>query len=188
MRLELVTIGNELLLGFTVDTNGAEIARSLSALGVEIVRRTAVPDRPEPSPTRWRKRSARTGAVLTTGGLGPTRDDVSKTAIAALYGLPLEFDESVWSDIVHRFARVQRAPAASNRAQAEVPRGATVLRNRWGTAPGLWLEGPIGLTIMLPGVPGEMRKLLEFEVDSPAGRAGHRRRGSLAPGAHHGDS
>jgi nicotinamide-nucleotide amidase len=59
---------------------------------------------------------------------------------------------------------VQRAPAASNRRQAEVPRGATVLRNKWGTAPGLWLEGPIGLTVMLPGVPTEMRKLLEFEV------------------------
>jgi nicotinamide-nucleotide amidase len=102
--------------------------------------------------------------VLTTGGLGPTRDDVSKKAIADLYGVPLDFDDAVWSDIVARFARVQRAPAASNRGQAEVPHGATVLRNQWGTAPGLWLEGPLGLTVMLPGVPSEMRKLLEFEV------------------------
>ena len=164
MRIELVTIGNELLLGFTVDTNGAEIARTLSSLGVQVVRRTAVPDRAEEIADAVAGALRRSGAVLTTGGLGPTRDDVSKTAIAGLYGMPLEFDETVWSDIVARFARVQRAPAASNRSQAEVPLGATVLRNKWGTAPGLWLEGPPGLTIMLPGVPSEMRKLLEFEV------------------------
>ena len=164
MRLELVTIGNELLLGFTVDTNGAEIARALSSLGVEIVRRTAVPDRPDAITDAVSEALARTGAVLTTGGLGPTRDDMSKTAVAALYGVPLEFQETVWNDIVERFARAARTPSTSNRGQAEVPRGATVLRNRWGTAPGLWLEGPIGLTIMLPGVPSEMRKLLEAEV------------------------
>jgi nicotinamide-nucleotide amidase len=163
-RIELVAIGNELLLGHTLDTNGADIARALSPLGVEIVRRTAVPDRPEEIATAVADALRRTGAVITTGGLGPTRDDVSKKAVAELYGLPLEFDETVWSDIVTRFARAQRAPAASNRGQAEVPRGAAVLRNRWGTAPGLWLEGPPGLTIMLPGVPSEMRKLLEVEV------------------------
>jgi nicotinamide-nucleotide amidase len=164
MHIELVTIGNELLLGYTLDTNGAEIARTLSALGVEVTRRTAVADRSEDIAAAVAEALRRTGAVVTTGGLGPTRDDVSKQAIADLYGLPLEYDDAVWSDIVTRFARVQRVPAASNRGQAEVPRGATVLRNLWGTAPGLWLEGPIGLTIMLPGVPNEMRKLLEFEV------------------------
>jgi nicotinamide-nucleotide amidase len=131
---------------------------------VEVVRRTAVPDRSEPIAAAVEEALRRTGAVVTTGGLGPTRDDVSKAAIAGLYGMPLEFDDTVWSDIVTRFARVQRVPAASNRSQAEVPRGATVLRNKWGTAPGLWLEGPIGLTVMLPGVPTEMRKLLEVEV------------------------
>jgi nicotinamide-nucleotide amidase len=164
VHIELVTIGNELLLGFTVDTNSTEIAHALSALGVEVVRRTAVPDRSEEIFAAVTDALRRTGAVLTTGGLGPTRDDVSKKVIADLYGLPLEFDDAVWSDIVTRFARARRTPAASNRGQAEVPRGATVLRNLWGTAPGLWLEGPPGLTIMLPGVPTEMRKLLEFEV------------------------
>ncbi|MBA3317626.1 MAG: competence/damage-inducible protein A [Gemmatimonadales bacterium] len=164
MHIELVTIGNELLLGFTVDTNGAEIARALSSLGVDVVRRTAVPDRAESIAAAVAESLRRTGAVLTTGGLGPTRDDISKTVVAELYGAPLEFDPTVWSDIVARFARVQRSPAVSNRSQAEVPRGATVLRNQWGTAPGLWLEGPLGLTIMLPGVPSEMRKLLELEV------------------------
>ena len=163
-RIELVAIGNELLLGHTIDTNGAHIARVLADLGVEIVRRSAVPDRAEEIAAAVADALRRTGAVITTGGLGPTRDDVSKKAVADLYDMPLVFEETVWADIVTRFARAQRAPAASNRAQAEVPRGATVLRNRWGTAPGLWLEGPLGLAIMLPGVPREMRKLLELEV------------------------
>jgi nicotinamide-nucleotide amidase len=106
----------------------------------------------------------RTGAVLTTGGLGPTRDDITKKVVADLYDAPLEFDQMVWAQLVERFARLERTPPESNRSQAEVPKGAVVLRNRWGTAPGLWLEGARGLTIMLPGVPLEMRRLLEHEV------------------------
>jgi nicotinamide-nucleotide amidase len=164
MDLELLTIGTELLLGFTVDTNGAEIARALAAIGVRVARRTSVGDTPDAIREAVRDALSRTGAVLTTGGLGPTRDDMSKTVVAELYGMPLEFDQAMWEELVARFARLGRAPAASNRGQAEVPRGATVLPNRWGTAPGLWFEGPPGLVIMLPGVPGEMRKLVEHEV------------------------
>jgi nicotinamide-nucleotide amidase len=171
MNLELVTIGTELLLGFTLDSNGAEIARVLGAHGVEVVRRTAVPDRGAAITDAVLAALRRSGTVLTTGGLGPTRDDITKKAVAELFEAPLDFDESVWADLLARFARLQRAPAASNRGQAEVPRGATILRNRWGTAPGIWLEGPVprldgkrGLVIMLPGVPSEMRKLLEHEV------------------------
>jgi nicotinamide-nucleotide amidase len=164
MNIELITIGTELLLGFTVDTNGAEIARSLADNGVQVVRRVSVADQPDAIRAAVAEALQRTGAVLTTGGLGPTRDDVSKRVVAELYQAPLEFDESVWANLLERFARLQRQPAQSNRSQAEVPRGALVLRNRWGTAPGLWLEGLPGLTIMLPGVPQEMRKLLQHEV------------------------
>jgi nicotinamide-nucleotide amidase len=164
MDLELLTIGTELLLGFTIDTNGAEIARALAAIGVRVVRRTSVGDIPEAIREAVRDALSRTGAVLTTGGLGPTRDDMSKSVVSELYGMPLVFDEAIWHELVARFARLGRAPAPSNRSQAEVPRGAVVLPNRWGTAPGLWFEGPLGLVIMLPGVPGEMRKLVEREV------------------------
>ena len=164
MDLELVIIGTELLLGLTADTNGAEIAQALSARGVRVVRRTAVADREEDIRAAVRDALARSGAVLTTGGLGPTRDDITKKVVADLFGAPLQFDDSVWADLLARFARLGRTPAPSNRSQAEVPRGASVLRNRWGTAPGLWLEGKAGLAIMLPGVPGEMRNLLEHEV------------------------
>jgi nicotinamide-nucleotide amidase len=164
MDLELVTIGTELLLGFTLDTNGAQIATRLAAAGIRVVRRTAVGDRAEHIREGVGDALRRTGAVLTTGGLGPTRDDITKLAVAELYGASLDFDESVWADLLARFARLGRIPVASNRTQAQVPRGAVVLRNRWGTAPGLWLDGAPGLTIMLPGVPQEMRMLLEHEV------------------------
>ena len=164
MNLELVAVGNELLLGFTVDTNGADIARALGAYGIRIVRRTAVGDRAEDIRSAVAEALGRTGAVITTGGLGPTRDDVTKSAVAGLYGAELRFDEQVWADLLERFRRLGRAPAASNRGQAEVPAGATVLRNRWGTAPGLWLEGRPGLVVMLPGVPHELRMLLRHEV------------------------
>ncbi len=172
MNIEIVTIGTELLLGYTLDSNGAEIARALGEHGVRVVRRTSVGDRGPEIGDAVRDALARTGAVLTTGGLGPTRDDVSKRAVAELLGVPLRFDDSVWKALVARFAKLGRVPVASNRVQAEVPEGAVVLPNRWGTAPGLWLDsdklgrrdGARGLVIMLPGVPREMRNLLQHEV------------------------
>jgi nicotinamide-nucleotide amidase len=164
MRIELLTIGTELLLGFTLDTNGAELGRALAAAGVTVVRRTSVSDDPASIQDAARAALARTGAVLATGGLGPTADDVTKKVIAELFAMPLEYHPEIWELLVARFARFGRVPSEKNRSQAEVPRGATVLPNRWGTAPGLWLEGAPGLVILLPGVPGEMRRLLEHEV------------------------
>lgn len=164
MDLELLTIGTELLLGFTVDTNSVELAQALAGIGVRLVRRTTVGDDPEAIRDALSLALRRTGAVITTGGLGPTRDDLTKQVVADCYQAPLEFQEDIWQHLVARFARLGRATPESNRSQAEVPRGAIVLPNRRGTAPGLWLEGPPGLTIMLPGVPSEMRQLLEDEV------------------------
>ncbi len=164
MNLEVVTIGTELLLGFTLDTNGAGIGRALAALGIRVVRRTSVADRPVEIRDAVESALARTGAVITTGGLGPTRDDITKRIVADLYGWPLDFDETLWQALVERYRRRGRIPAESNRSQAEVPRGATVLPNQCGSAPGLWLDGPRGLTVMLPGVPLEMEHLLTDEV------------------------
>ena len=175
MNVELLTIGTELLLGFTVDTNAAHIARTLGEIGVRVVRRATVYDRGEDIRDAVREALARTGAVITTGGLGPTRDDITKRVVADLFGAPLEFDDRIWEALVERFARMGRIAPAVNRLQAEVPRGATVLPNRWGTAPGLWLEGEPGIAIMLPGVPREMRMLLEHElVPRLAARSGER--------------
>ncbi len=164
MDIEILTIGTELLLGFTVDTNSAEIAQLLAPAGVRVARRTAIPDHPRTIESALADALARTGAVITTGGLGPTRDDITKKSVAGLFGLPLEFRDEIWQELEARFARYGRPLAVSNRCQAEVPRGATVLPNPRGTAPGLWLEGKPGLAILLPGVPVEMRGLMTGEV------------------------
>lgn len=164
MNIELLTIGTELLLGFTVDTNSAFAGRTLADRGVRVVRRTSVPDEPAVIEAAVRESLARTGAVITTGGLGPTRDDITKKVVAGIFDAPLEFQEPLWQALVERYRRLGRVPVESNRSQAEVPRGATVLVNRWGSAPGLWLEGAPGLVVMLPGVPREMHHLLTEEV------------------------
>ncbi|HEU4763145.1 MAG TPA: competence/damage-inducible protein A [Gemmatimonadales bacterium] len=164
MDIELVTIGTELLLGFTVDTNSAFAGQALAARGVRVVRRTSVRDEPHAIRDAVREALARTGVVITTGGLGPTRDDISKKVVADLFDAPLEFNDGLWAAMVERYRRLGRVPVDSNRSQAEVPRGATILPNRWGSASGLWLEGKPGVAILLPGVPLEMRNLMEHEV------------------------
>lgn len=164
MDLELVTIGTELLLGFTIDSNAADIARALASVGARVVRRTTVGDDRATIGDAVRDALSRTGFVIATGGLGPTRDDVTKKAVADLFGAPLELDEVYLEALRARFARLGRPMPAINRTQAEVPRGAAVLPNRWGTAPGLWLEGPLGTVVLLPGVPREMLGLLDHEV------------------------
>ncbi len=165
MELELVTIGNELLLGLTLDTNAAEFATALTEAGVRLVRTTTVAD--DGSAIRDAVIGAleRTGFVVTTGGLGPTRDDVTKKVVANIFDAPLELDADYLEKLRERFARLGSGPMPeTNRTQAEVPRGAIQLKNRWGTAPGLWLEGPLGVVVMLPGVPREMNGLLREEL------------------------
>jgi len=164
VAVELVSIGTELLLGFTVDTNAAWIGRFLAAHGIRVARRATVADDPQEIREAVRAALGRTGMVITTGGLGPTRDDITREAIAGLFGRRLVFDQAVWDDLAARYGRLGRAPGDANRPQADVPEGAVVLPNPHGTAPGLWLEGPAGVVIMLPGVPREMRGLMETEV------------------------
>lgn len=165
MELELLTIGTELLLGFTLDTNAAELATALSAAGVRVTRGTTVSDDEASIRTAVLGGLERTGFVITTGGLGPTRDDITKQVVADLFHAPLELDNAYLEELRQRFERFGRGPMSEkNRSQAEIPRGATKLVNRWGTAPGLWLEGEPGIVVMLPGVPREMRGLLADEV------------------------
>ncbi|MGH7592856.1 MAG: competence/damage-inducible protein A [Gemmatimonadales bacterium] len=171
--VELVTIGTELLLGFTVDSNAALLGQVLSAAGVRVARHTSVADHPDEIRASVDEALARFGFVITTGGLGPTGDDMSKQAVADLLGMPLQFDDDVWQAVLARYTRFSRVPVESNRSQAMVPRGGVALHNRWGTAPGLWLETERGVAVMLPGVPLEMRKLMEHEVlPRLAGRTG----------------
>jgi nicotinamide-nucleotide amidase len=167
MQVELITIGDELLLGFTIDTNAAHISRTLAAAGVEIVRRTTVGDEPGKIASAVREALDRTGAVITTGGLGPTSDDLTKPAIAKIFGRRMKLDEGIASALEQRWR--SRFPnsnyPATNRTQAEIPEGARILTNRHGTAPGIWLEDEKGRWVaMIPGVPREMRGMLAEEV------------------------
>ncbi|HEX3927447.1 MAG TPA: competence/damage-inducible protein A [Gemmatimonadales bacterium] len=162
--VEIITIGTELLLGFTVDTNAAFLGQTLSAAGVRVAERTTVRDAAADIRSAVERALDRTGFVVTTGGLGPTRDDISRDVIATLFDMPLTFDPVVWDAVLARYARRGAVPSESNRTQAMIPRGAIVLPNQWGTAPGLWLESARGVVVMLPGVPLEMRNLLVHEA------------------------
>jgi len=165
VKLEVLTIGTELLLGYTVDTNAAELGRALAAAGAEVARRATVPDRPDAIRTAVVDALDRTGFVIATGGLGPTRDDLTKTVVADLMKRRLVLDEELLANIEARFKRMGRPMPAINRTQAEVPEGATVLPNPRGTAPGLWVEDARGrVVVLLPGVPREMRGLLVEQV------------------------
>jgi len=167
MRVELITIGGELLLGFTVDTNAAHISRTLAAVGVEIVRRTTVGDEADKIAAAVGEAIERTGAVITTGGLGPTSDDLTKPAIARIFGRKMVLDEEIADSLERRWkARFPDGKfPATNRSQAEIPEGARILTNRHGSAPGIWLEDDKGRWVaMIPGVPREMRGMLSEEV------------------------
>lgn len=176
-EVEVVAVGDELLSGATLDTNAARIARELEAVGVRVVRKTTVRDREDDITDAVRTALQRTGAVITTGGLGPTDDDVTRAAVARAFGRPLEFREELWTRLKRRYARIGPIPE-SNRKQAQVPKGGRVLANDRGTAPGIVLEERDRLAILLPGVPHEMAAMLAGSVvpllGERARRAGRR--------------
>jgi nicotinamide-nucleotide amidase len=166
-QVELITIGDELLLGFTIDTNAAHISRVLAEAGVEVVRRTTVGDEADRIASAVKEALERTGAVITTGGLGPTSDDLTKPSIAKIFGRRMILDEEIALALERRWK--SRFPEgkfpATNRVQAEIPEGARALTNRHGSAPGIWLEDDKGRWVaMIPGVPREMRGMLAEEV------------------------
>ena len=163
MRIEVVTIGDELLLGYTIDTNAAHLARELANIGVEIVRRTTCGDSAESIAGAVRDALDRADGVITTGGLGPTSDDLTKPSIAALFGRRMVLDEAHLAWMRDRWAHrwPGRPMPEANVQQAMVPESAHKLENRHGSAPGILLEDERGRWVaMLPGVPREMRGML----------------------------
>lgn len=162
MDIEVITIGDELLLGFTIDTNAAHIGRSLASLGVRITRRSTCGDDPAQIASSVREALDRTGAVITTGGLGPTADDKTKPAIAAIFGRSMVMDDQILAALEERWQRrFGHSLPSSNRQQALIPEGCTVLQNRHGSAPGIWLEDDRQRWVaMFPGVPRELEGML----------------------------
>ncbi|MES3033605.1 MAG: competence/damage-inducible protein A [Gemmatimonadota bacterium] len=165
--VEIVTIGDELLLGTTVDTNAIFLARALGEIGVPIARRATVADDAHEIADAVQQALERTGGVITTGGLGPTADDLTRPVLAQLFGRELREDPQIVAALHALWASRGRGGALppSNLQQALVPEGAEVLANAQGTAPGLRLTDAQGRwVIMLPGVPRELRHMTTTHI------------------------
>jgi competence/damage-inducible protein CinA-like protein len=161
---ELLAIGTELLLGEIVDTNSAHIARALRGIGLDLYYISQIGDNEERIAQAVAQGLARSGIVITTGGLGPTVDDVTREAVARATGRPLRLDPDLLAQIEARFAQWGRRMTDNNRRQAMIPAGAIAVRNPVGTAPAFIVETEGGAAISVPGVPKEMEYLLEHAV------------------------
>lgn len=161
---EIITIGTELLLGETVDTNTRTIALALRSLGIDLYRTVTIGDNVARIAAAIRESLARAEIVITTGGLGPTVDDPTRQAVAEAFGVELEFREDLWRQVQARVARYGRVPTENQRRQAYVPQGAMAIENPVGTAPAFLMERGDRSVIVLPGVPREMETLLHDHV------------------------
>jgi len=164
MQAEIITIGTELLLGEIVDTNSAWIAQQLAHVGIDVFRTATVGDNLDRISTAVRGGMANANLVITTGGLGPTVDDITREAIARATDREIVLGEELLAEIEAFFAGRGRVMSESNRKQATIPAGAQVIHNPVGTAPAFAVEHQGSLVIALPGVPHEMRYLMEHAV------------------------
>ena len=164
MNAEIITSGTELLLGETVDTNSTYIARALRDIGVNLYYKTSVGDNVDRMALVVQQALARSGIVITTGGLGPTVDDVTREAVAQATGRPLILYPECMAQIEAIFARWGRQVGENNRRQAYLPEGAIPIPNPVGTAPGFIVETEQGTVLALPGVPREMERLMQDTV------------------------
>lgn len=173
MQIETITIGNEILSGRTLDTNSTFLARALEAVNVRVGWHTVAGDAGERIAEALGRALDRADAVVMTGGLGPTPDDITRKAVATMLGRQLQLDETVLAHIRERARRFGRKLPASFESQALIPRGAQVWQNPLGSAPGLLMLVGQKPLVMLPGVPHEMEVLAtEFLVPYLAGRTG----------------
>ncbi len=156
MQAEIISIGTELLLGEIVDTNTHTIAQALREIGVNVFRTVSVGDNKERIAEVVRESLRRAQVVITTGGLGPTIDDVTREGVALALDRALEFRPELWRQILERFARFGRQPTENNRRQAQLPQGAIAIDNPIGTAPGFLIENSTSVIFSLQGVPAEM--------------------------------
>lgn len=161
---EIICVGTELLLGDIVNTNAAYLSAQLSELGINLYNQTVIGDNPARLAKSVTSALKNCDIVILTGGLGPTSDDITKETVAQLLGLRLIENKQILLDIENYFARQSRAVPAGVTKQALVPEGATVLKNDFGTAPGLLVESDGKKIILLPGPPREMQPMFENEV------------------------
>jgi nicotinamide-nucleotide amidase len=160
----LIAIGNELLIGQVIDTNSSFIAKELNKIGVEVIKISAISDNENEITKTIQKASKKAHIIITTGGLGPTKDDITKHTLAKLFGVDLVKNESVYLHIEKLFADYNLTMNAYTRTQANLPVNTIALHNGRGTAPGMWTKYNKGIIINLPGVPKEMKGLIEDQV------------------------
>jgi nicotinamide-nucleotide amidase len=165
MFAEIITIGDEILIGQIIDTNSAFIAQELNKIGVSVVQITSIQDDKTHILKSLKDAESRANIVLITGGLGPTKDDVTKHTLCEYFNDHLVEDESVLQHIENIFKKYSIAPLLQvNKNQALVPSKAQVLPNEFGTAPGMWLKNNQTVFVSMPGVPFEMKHLMHNQV------------------------
>jgi nicotinamide-nucleotide amidase len=172
----VIAVGSELLGSTRLDTNSLFIAARLSSLGIELRSKSVVGDNRAELASHVRHALESVDLVVLTGGLGPTDDDVTRDVVSEVLGLPLEEDGDILARIQERFRRRGLLMPEVNRRQAQVPRGATVLPNPNGTAPGLFIEHARGLVVLLPGPPRELQPMLDGLIAGPLGSHASRER------------
>lgn len=161
---EIIAIGTELLLGEISDTNTQYIARTIRDLGINLFRTSIVGDNKDRIAAAVVEAMERSEIIITTGGLGPTVDDPTREALALAAGTPLVFHPELWENIVSRFFKAGRVPGENQKRQAYIPENATILHNPVGTAPAFIIKTKKNAIISLPGVPAEMKTILDQSV------------------------
>ncbi|TLX76580.1 competence/damage-inducible protein A [Labilibacter sediminis] len=164
MKIEIVTIGDELLIGQVVDTNSAWIGKQFNNSGFEINRITSVKDTEAEILNILKETSRRADVVLLTGGLGPTKDDITKVTMCKFFGAKLVFNDEVFEDIKILLKDRVSSINELNKQQAMVPDNCTVIRNPVGTAPVMWFEHGGTIFVSMPGVPSEMKHAVEGNI------------------------
>jgi nicotinamide-nucleotide amidase len=164
MTAEIVSIGDEILIGQITNTNSVWMAQQLNRIGVKVVHMSTLADDEKAILKGFKDAMTRADLVFITGGLGPTRDDITKKTFAEFFGRPLVVDEGILRDVTDFFEKRGRPVSEVNRRQAFVPQGCRVIRNPNGTAPGMWMKKKGTEFISLPGVPHEMQAMLTETV------------------------
>ncbi|WP_103070744.1 CinA family nicotinamide mononucleotide deamidase-related protein [Aquimarina sediminis] len=165
MLAEIITIGDEILIGQVIDSNSAFIGKELNEIGIDVYQITSIKDDKQHILSALEEARSRVDVVLVTGGLGPTNDDITKHTICEYFDDTLVQNDEVLEHVEKLFAKYVSTPISDvNRQQALVPSTSTVLMNLYGTAPGMWLEKENKVFVSMPGVPYEMKGLMRGEV------------------------
>ncbi|APU69289.1 competence/damage-inducible protein A [Christiangramia flava] len=165
MTAEIITIGDEILIGQIIDSNSAYISKELNKIGISVYQITSIQDERQHILTALKEAAERVDVILVTGGLGPTKDDITKKCLLEFFDDQLVRNEQVLRHIENLFEKYIETPISDlNRDQALVPSQATVLHNEYGTAPGMWFEKDRKVFISMPGVPYEMKALMAREI------------------------